>query len=61
MTYSYIVGLCGLSSDVTEWTVHNTAIARAVQAMYRPFSRGGKLHHVRDFVPSWAVWRAVAV
>ena len=25
--------------------------------MYRPFSRRGKLHHVLDFVPSWAAWR----
>lgn len=25
--------------------------------MYRPFSRCGKLHHVRDFMPPWAAWR----
>lgn len=58
MLSAYIIGLCGLASAVTSWVVHNTAIARAVQSLYRPFSGRGKLHHVLGVRPSCTVWAA---
>lgn len=43
---AYIIGLCWLSSVATAYAAHNTAIARAVQSLYGPFSGGGKLHRL---------------
>lgn len=42
-----IIALCGFSSSVTVQAAYNTAIAMAVQAMYRPFPGRVKLHPVR--------------
>lgn len=58
MPSAYIIGLCWLSSAFTAWAAHNSAAARAIQALYRPFSRRGKLHHARSVRPPCTVLAA---